>query len=42
MGLVEGEILVFVKDDNATLGVVWAVLSVTFDYQAGHGWDGAG
>ena len=25
------------EDDNATLGAVWFVVAIAFDYQAGHG-----
>ena len=30
------------KDDDATIGAVWVVVAITFDYQTGHGRDGAG
>ena len=42
MGLVESLILMETKGDDATLGAVWVVVTVAFDYQAGHSWDGAG
>ena len=31
MGFVEGVILVIDKDENSTLGMVWIVVSVSFD-----------
>ena len=30
------------EDNDATLGMVWVLVAVAFEYQAGHGWDGAG
>ena len=39
--LVEYAILLVTKEDNATLGTVWVVVAIMFDYQAGHGWYGA-
>ena len=29
----------FAEDNDATLGAVWAVVTIAFDYQIGHGWD---
>ena len=42
LGIFEGEILVVAEDNDANLGTVWFVVAVAFDYQVGHGWDGAG
>ena len=28
------------EDDDATLGMVWVVVAITFDDQTGHSWDG--
>ena len=30
------------EDGDATIGAVWVVVAIVFEYQVGHGWDGAG